>query len=132
VFRLLFYFYLFRNKLIKKGTNLFVAPEILENKEFDVQIDLFSLGVCLFMMVFKRSPYEYVHRNDKDETYAYKLDISELQKMKREKKKDPGSIQLLSATGIDFMMNLLSVDPIKRPTASQAMNHAWFINFTSK
>lgn len=38
--------------------------------------------------------------------------------MKREKKKDPGSKQLLSASGIDFMMNLLFLDPTRRPTAS--------------
>ena len=39
--------------------------------------------------------------------------------MKKLKKKDPNSKQFLSASGIDFFMNLLSIEPEKRPTAAQ-------------
>lgn len=38
--------------------------------------------------------------------------------MKKAKKKDPNTRQMLSASGIDFMMNLLAIDPEKRPTAT--------------
>lgn len=48
----------YREKLIKKGNNFYVAPEILEGKPFNQQVDIFSLGVCLFYMVFKAFPYK--------------------------------------------------------------------------
>ena len=42
----------YREKLIKKGNNFYVAPEVLTSNVFDEKIDIFSLGVCLYFMVF--------------------------------------------------------------------------------
>ncbi len=52
----------YREKLIKKGNNYYVAPELLEEKDFDHQIDIFALGVCLFFMVFKKYPYKLIEK----------------------------------------------------------------------
>lgn len=83
-------------------------------------------------MVFKKSPYVFIEKDKYGNNFKYELDLSLLQKMKSEKKKDANSKQALSASGIDFFLNLLQLDPKKRPSAAQAMNHSWFINFTNK
>ena len=54
---------IYRERLIKKGLNYYIAPEILEDQPFDYKIDLFSLGVCLFFMVFKKFPYTVIEKN---------------------------------------------------------------------
>ncbi|KRX07192.1 Protein kinase-like domain [Pseudocohnilembus persalinus] len=122
----------YREKLIKKGNNFYVAPEILNSRNFDEKIDIFSLGVCLYYMVFKQTPYVKIEKQSNSTFYDYELDLSPLQKMKIEKKKNPNQKTPLSATGIDFFLNLLSENPKDRLSAAQAINHAWFINFTSK
>ncbi|KAL4500629.1 hypothetical protein ABPG72_003053 [Tetrahymena utriculariae] len=120
----------YRDRLIKRGQNNYVAPEVIEGKDFDSQIDIFSLGVCLFYMVFQKFPYAKIEKvGDK---WTYDLDISILEQMFNEKKKDPSSHQHLSVSGIDFLLKLLQKDPDKRPTAAMALNHHWFINFTNK
>ena len=123
---------IYRERLIKKGQNFYIAPELLEDQPFDYKIDIFSLGVCLFYMVFKKFPYSSIEKDQFSENYKYVLDLSLLEEMKTEKKKNPSSKQALSASGIDFFLKLLDKDPNNRPTASQGMNHSWFINFTSK
>lgn len=49
---------LYRERLIKRGLNNYVAPEILKGGEVTSQIDIFALGVCLFYMLFKKFPYK--------------------------------------------------------------------------
>ena len=40
------------------GTPAYVAPEVLKGKEYDPRFsDIFSLGICFFMMVNLKSPY---------------------------------------------------------------------------
>lgn len=42
------------------------------------------------------------------------------------------SNHILSASGIDFLMRLLDVNPETRLQVNQALTHHWFINFTTK
>ena len=50
----------FRDKLIKKGSNMYIAPEILEGKPFGTISDMFSIGCCIFYIVFGRYPYKSI------------------------------------------------------------------------
>ena len=78
---------LYRDLLIKKGQNHYVAPEVIEGTDFDSQIDIFSLGVCLFYMVFKKFPYNKIEVNNSQ--WTYELDLSILELMINEKRKNP-------------------------------------------
>ncbi len=60
---------IYREKLIKRGNNLYIAPEILEKKPFNDKIDIFSLGVCLFFMVFKKYPYNMIEKDKFSDVY---------------------------------------------------------------
>lgn len=41
-----------------KGTKVYMAPEILKGNGYDgIKVDIFSAGVCLFMLTFRRFPF---------------------------------------------------------------------------
>ncbi|KAL4449811.1 hypothetical protein ABPG74_008184 [Tetrahymena malaccensis] len=42
----------------KIGTPLFLAPEIQEGKEYGFEVDIYSLGVLLYFMLFSSYPFE--------------------------------------------------------------------------
>ena len=69
----------YRDKLIKKGNNFYIAPEVLEDKPFNQQIDLFALGVCLFYMIFNKFPYTKIEKEKFSDKYDYILDLSVLE-----------------------------------------------------
>ena len=52
--------------------------------------------------------------------------------MRKSIMKDPSSSQPLSASGIDFLLKILEVQPEKRLKTREALQHQWFINFTKK
>ena len=70
----------FRIQMLRKGSNYYVAPEILENKSFNEKSDLFSLGCCIFYMVTNQFPYKRIeYRKGK---YTYEIDLSILEQIK--------------------------------------------------
>ncbi|EAR90933.1 Serine/Threonine kinase domain protein (macronuclear) [Tetrahymena thermophila SB210] len=155
----------YRERLIKKGTNLYVAPEVLEGGKIGPEMDMFALGVCVFYMAFGKYPYSRIEKitqtssntpitnnttgnqngqqnnqqNNQTNSnniakYKYDLDLKILENLQKEKKLNPSKTNnhILSASGIDFLMRLLDVNPETRLQASQALTHHWFINFTTK
>jgi len=42
----------------KCGTAGFIAPEIFKSKIYDAKIDIFSLGVVFYILIFGRMPFE--------------------------------------------------------------------------
>ncbi|KRX10431.1 Protein kinase-like domain [Pseudocohnilembus persalinus] len=120
----------YRDRLIRKGNNFYCAPEILEGKEIGQAIDMFSVGCCVFFMIFGVFPYKNI--SNQFDKWTYELDLSILEKLKQDKKNDYRSNSNLSLSGIDFLFKALDPDPVKRISSRQALSHHWFINFTSK
>ena len=52
------------------------------------------------------------------------LDLSDLELLKEEKKKDPDKIINMTAACIDFLLLLLEPNPIKRINSVAAINHS--------
>ena len=42
----------------KIGDNKYMAPEILRGEQFDQECDLWSLGVCIYLLCFKKYPFD--------------------------------------------------------------------------
>ena len=102
-------------KYTKKHGNLsFIAPEILKGEELNERVDLWSLGVIIYVLYFKKYPYESNNKNEllndiknNGQNLLEKTNDSELN---------------------DLMSKLLIEDPSKRITWEEYFNHPFFKN----
>ena len=105
-----------------RGTPAFFAPELLAEKEMDDSVngppvDMWALGVTLYLMVFGKMPfradnveamYEMIQKNDLTAESLPRdgIECSDLLK--------------------DIILRLLKKDPAERMTAQQLRNHKYF------
>ncbi|GMI37429.1 hypothetical protein TeGR_g18 [Tetraparma gracilis] len=96
------------------GTPGYVAPEILMGEEYDKEVDMWSLGVILYILLCGFPPFYEEHtpelfkiikKGEYDFPSPYWDDISDGAK--------------------DLVKKLLVVDPKKRFTAADVFTHAW-------
>jgi len=101
-----------------RGTKTYMAPEIKESKTYDGrQIDIFSVGVILFIIVMGIFPFNEAKSDD----YYYKLLLSG----KTEKYwKRTGGDQI-SPEFKDLFERMVNHDPSKRPTIKELIAHPW-------
>ena len=109
-----------------KGTPLYMAPEIMQEKAYDHKIDLWSLGVLLFELVTGKPPfvansiYSLIHRVLEDAIPNLSL------KGSGESKNEEISVDLKS-----LLHGLLQKDPIKRLAWPNLLYHP-FIKIVKK
>lgn len=84
------------------GSDFYTAPEVSAGCGYDTAVDLYSLGVCTYILLVGSPP-------GVTSTTAFTEDSCEL-----------------SRDAQDFISKLLSWDPTDRPTAAQALHHEWF------
>jgi calcium/calmodulin-dependent protein kinase (CaM kinase) II len=98
------------------GTPGYLAPEILEayygKGPYGDTVDLWSTGVILYILVHGFPPF---WEEDQDEMF---------EKIRRGEFFFPASVQI-SDSAKDIISKLLTVDPAKRLTAAQALDHPW-------
>lgn len=104
--------------ILKCGSPGYVAPEILKNSPYSSKVDVFSTGVCLFMLLSGRSPFGGKNIQD---TLAKNRDA--VIRLNDDRWKH------ISADAISFLMSLLQINPNLRNTAREAMKHNWFSKF---
>eukprot|EP00183_Erythrolobus_madagascarensis_P000566 CAMPEP_0185847204 /NCGR_PEP_ID=MMETSP1354-20130828/2567_1 /TAXON_ID=708628 /ORGANISM="Erythrolobus madagascarensis, Strain CCMP3276" /LENGTH=492 /DNA_ID=CAMNT_0028547467 /DNA_START=50 /DNA_END=1528 /DNA_ORIENTATION=+ len=97
------------------GTPSYIAPEIVKQKEYGTEVDMWSAGVLLYVLLAGRVPFLAA---DPKEVSAKirKGDVSY-------PRKDWG---LISEAGNELTRALLTTDSEKRLTASGALQHRWF------
>lgn len=65
----------YRKLFTRCGTPGYVAPEVLNDQDYDCKIDIFSLGVIFYMLLFGEHPFhgntykEIVQKNMKGDIY---------------------------------------------------------------
>jgi len=100
------------------GTPGYVAPEVLRNKGYDKTVDIWSVGVIMYILLCGFPPFyeentallfEQIMRGQFDFPSPYWDSVSALAK--------------------DLINHLLVVDSKKRYTTQQAMAHGWFKKF---
>jgi len=96
------------------GTPGYVAPEILQSKGYDKEVDLWSIGVITYILLCGFPPF-------------YNDNIAELfeQIMNAEYDFPHEYWHTISAEAKDFVRKLLVVDPKQRMTAEDALAHPW-------
>lgn len=91
------------------GTYEYMAPEIVENQGYDKRVDIWSLGILLYEMLHGFSPFK-----------GSKM-ISILENIR----KGCYSIEShVSAEARHLISSILQVDPSRRPTAEEILDHA--------
>ena len=88
-----------------------MAPEILNEKEYDKESDLWSLGILIYVLAFKEYPYD----GDSKEDILNKIKAKE-STLKKTKNNNLN----------DLIKKLLIEDPEKRLTWKQYFNHKFF------
>nr|XP_010944567.1 PREDICTED: serine/threonine-protein kinase DCLK3-like [Camelus bactrianus] len=98
------------------GTPTYVAPEILSEKGYGLEVDMWAAGVILYILLCGFPPFRSPER-DQDELF----NIIQL-----------GRFEFLapywdniSDAAKDLVSRLLVVDPKKRYTAHQVLQHPW-------
>jgi calcium-dependent protein kinase len=99
------------------GSALTIAPEVFA-REYDHQCDLWSLGVCTYYLLFGK--YPFVLRPLEPDTA--------LEPAVCAAKYDRRVFRQVSEAAGSFVEALLTVDPSKRYTADQALQHPWITN----
>jgi len=96
------------------GTPYYVAPEVLNATGYGQEVDLWSIGVITYLLLCGFPPFygdslpevfEQIMKADYDFPEPYWDNVSKEAK--------------------DFIKNLLVVNPQKRFTSDQSLNHAW-------
>lgn len=100
----------------KVGTPYYIAPEIIKAKQaYGIECDLWSIGVCLFIILSGFPPFDGENNCDimKSVTKGY-YDF-----------RHP-VFNYVSKDGKELIRGLLEMDPQKRLTAQKALQHPWF------
>ena len=96
------------------GTPGYVAPEVLGHEAYSQQVDLWSIGVIVYILLCGFPPFY----GDNDAQMFKRIKAGQYKFLAPYW--DP-----ISADAKDFVKNLLIVDPRKRMTAAEALNHRW-------
>lgn len=95
------------------GTPNYIAPEILEGKHgHSFEVDIWSLGVIIYTMVFGRPPFE---TSDVKTTYK---------RIRMNQYSFPDSVRV-SGQVKELIGHILQTDPVKRPSLGNILNSSW-------
>eukprot|EP00930_Biecheleria_cincta_P051173 TRINITY_DN3632_c0_g3_i1.p1 TRINITY_DN3632_c0_g3~~TRINITY_DN3632_c0_g3_i1.p1 ORF type:complete len:525 (+),score=117.86 TRINITY_DN3632_c0_g3_i1:81-1655(+) len=97
------------------GTLSYAAPEVLA-KNYTSQCDLWSLGVIVFILLVGYMPFPSGSGGDRAQISLIRAGKFTMRKERWDK---------VSGRAFDFVKSLLVVDPERRLTAQQALEHPW-------
>ena len=101
------------------GTQQYMAPEIIMDKEYDgIKADIFSLGVLLFYIRTSKFLFEQAKTNT-----AY--DYIKNNKKKIWKIAETNGIDGLSKEFKDLFLQMVAFNPNQRPTIQEILNGEW-------
>ncbi|CBN74237.1 Myosin light chain kinase (MLCK) [Ectocarpus siliculosus] len=96
------------------GTPGYVAPEILRSRPYGTSVDMWSIGVIIYIILAGYPPF-----HDEDQNRLYR-------KIKAGHYRfDPEYWNDVSSEAKDLIRKLLTVDPTRRLTAAEACEHPW-------
>ena len=104
------------NKLINNdycGTYIYMAPELIEKKLYFISVDIWSIGILMFMLLNK-GKHPFYNKGDKREVVANKIKNGKL-----------NFYEKITPLARHLILKLLEPNPSWRYTASQAIKHPW-------
>ena len=105
-----------KNYLENCGTLIYMAPEQISNKIYSKSVDIWSIGIILYMLLNNgRNPF--YNKGESREKIIYKI---RNKKVEFDDKNYP-----ISEMGKDFIKKLLKKNSSSRYTVRPALNHPW-------
>ncbi|KAM6422363.1 serine/threonine-protein kinase DCLK3 [Rhynochetos jubatus] len=98
------------------GTPTYVAPEILAEKGYGLEVDMWAAGVILYILLCGFPPFRSQERDQEELFQIIQLGHYEFLSPYWDN---------ISAAAKDLITRLLIVDPQKRYTAQQVLQHPW-------
>ncbi|CAI2352665.1 unnamed protein product [Caenorhabditis sp. 36 PRJEB53466] len=105
----------FRRSVV--GTPAYLAPEVLRNKGFNRSLDMWSVGVIVYVSLSGTFPF------NEDEDINDQIQNAEFMY-------PPTPWKEISENAIEFINGLLQVKMSKRYTVAKAASHIWMQNYT--
>jgi serine/threonine protein kinase len=100
----------------KAGTLQYQAPEIRSKQRYDgCTADIFSLGVCAFILLFGSRPWKCASPSD----FCYSMYLNRRQDFWCHQ------TAVVSPAALSFLEALMTVDPKERPDLVGVRTHAW-------
>ena len=108
-----------QNQII--GSSYYIAPEIFKKKNYNEKCDIWSCGVILYILLSGRPPFIGKDENEIAENVKKgNYDLTQ------------SPFHMISNEAKDLIKNCLNIDPKKRISAENALNHNWIKGFKSK
>lgn len=104
------------------GTRGYLAPEMLQRRDYTRAVDTWALGVIVFVLLCGCLPF------DDDSATVPSDDLVRAKFVLR----FPRWAKHLSASAKDLLTHLLDVNPMTRYTAEQALQHPWVQGKTAR
>jgi len=109
------------------GSPSYIAPEVINvgylrtvREPYDTKCDIWSVGVIAYILLSGKMPF---HGRNFKETFG---------KIVKNQWSFVGDVwKSVSPDAIDFVKFLLTPDPKRRPTATEALKHKWVVNVQS-
>ena len=101
----------FRDEKISEmvGTPAYMAPEILENKGYSLEVDIWSLGVIMYYLIIGKLPFNKQNQEDiKRVSYTFPKKA------------------IISRAAKNLIEQILVKDPKERPSLKQILRHDFF------
>ena len=105
------------------GTRGYMAPEILEKKDYNAKCDIFSAGVILFIMLTARPPFSHATKTDKKYGLIVNGKYKQFWNIHCNKEKYEYTVNDDDAK--DLIEKMLCYDPTKRISLELIANHPW-------
>ncbi|XP_064594551.1 serine/threonine-protein kinase 33-like isoform X2 [Liolophura sinensis] len=97
------------------GTPIYMAPEILDNRSYSQQCDVWAMGVIMYLLLTGRPPF-----TAKDDDTLYEL-------IKKGEVDFSDELWVtVSDDAQNIIVGMLNVDPAHRLTAHEVLDHSWF------
>ncbi|KAM3129996.1 hypothetical protein pb186bvf_017892 [Paramecium bursaria] len=94
------------------GTPGYVAPEILRDMKYDYKVDVYSTGIILYTMIVGKQPF-----SAQSQTEIVKKNFSGFIDF---------SLINASSLCIQFLQQILQINPALRPSSFEVVHHEWF------
>lgn len=104
----------FRRSVV--GTPAYLAPEVLRNKGYNRSLDMWSVGVIVYVSLSGTFPFnedEDINEQIQNAAFMY----------------PPNPWKEISSEAIDLINNLLQVKQRKRFTVDKSLSHVWLQNY---